>query len=163
MSTFSPNRLHNLTYQEITSKIGDVANAHMAINQFDTGTLDYLDANAVNKKYPYVYLRPIVSQGIVDKARGLTFELYSMDVPKLSDESPVEVLSNTEMYIYDIVGYFNYGNATIGTNTPIQQIYQIDITSLAPVNEAFQDRVFGWVATIDVLTPWKWDYCNFPQ
>jgi hypothetical protein len=37
------------------------------------------------------------------------------------------------------------------------------MTALTPVNEAFQDRVFGWVANIDVLTPWKWDYCDFPS
>ena len=157
MAQYSPNRLHNLTYQEITSQFSAACDAHLAINQFDTGTIDYLDANAVNKKYPYIYLRPIVSQGVVDKLRGLTFELYSMDVPKLSNESPVEVLSKTEMYIYDLIAYFVQGPANR------QQIYQIDMTSLTPVNEAFQDRVYGWVANIDVLTPWKWDYCDYPQ
>lgn len=157
MAQYSPTRLHNLTYQEITSQFSTACNLHKAINQFDTGTIDYLDANAVNKKYPYIYLRPIVSQGVVDKLRGLTFELYSMDVPKLSNESPVDVLSNTEMYIYDLIAYFVEGPADR------QQIYQIDMTSLTPVNEAFQDRVYGWVAEIDVLTPWKWDYCDYPS
>ena len=157
MALYSPNRLHNLTYQEIINQFSDACSAHEAINSFDTGTIDFLDANAVNKKYPYVYLRPIVSQGVVDKMRGLTFELYSMDVPKLSDESPVQTLSKTEMYIYDLVSYFVQGPANR------QQIYNIDMTALTPVNEAFQDRVFGWVANIDVLTPWKWDYCDFPS
>ena len=155
MANTSQGRRHNLTYSQIIDQFQNACNAHLAINQFDTGTLDYLDANAVNKKYPYVYLRPLTSTGVVDKVRGLTFELYSMDVPKLSDESPVKVLSNTEMYIYDLLAYFNVGN--------YQTYYQVDITSIAPVNEAFQDRVFGWVATIDVLTPFKWDYCDYPQ
>ena len=135
MATTNTGRRHNITYNQIVTQFQDACTAHLAINQFDTGTLDFLDANAVNKLYPYVYLRPLTSQGIVDKIRGLTFELYSMDVPKLSDESPVEVLSNTEMYIYDIMAWFNFGTS--------QTIYDIEMTSLAPVNEAFQDRVFG--------------------
>jgi len=155
MASTNTGRQHNITYNQIVDQFQSACTAHLAINQFDTGTLDFLDANAVNKKYPYVYLRPLTSQGVVDKIRGLTFELYSMDVPKLSDESPVMVLSNTEMYIYDILAWFNVGNS--------QQFYEVEMTSLAPVNEAFQDRVFGWVATIDVLTPFKWDYCDYPQ
>ena len=155
MATTNTGRRHNITYNQIVTQFQDACTAHLAINQFDTGTLDFLDANAVNKLYPYVYLRPLTSQGIVDKIRGLTFELYSMDVPKLSDESPVEVLSNTEMYIYDIMAWFNFGTS--------QTIYDIEMTSLAPVNEAFQDRVFGWVATIDVNSPFKLDYCDYPQ
>ena len=157
MTLYSPNRLHNITYQEIVQQFTNACNEHLAINSFDTGTLDFLDANAVNKLYPYVYLRPIVSTGVVDKERNLTFELYSMDVPKLSDESPVEVLSNTEIYIYDLIAYFVEGPANR------QQVYGIDMISITPVNEAFQDRVYGWVAQIDILTPWKWDYCDFPK
>ena len=157
MALYSPVRQHNLTYQEIVNQFSDACNEHLAINSFDTGTLDFLDANAVNKLYPYVYLRPIVSTGVVDKERSLTFELYSMDVPKLSDESPIEVLSNTEMYIYDLIAYFVEGPANR------QQIYGIDMTSITPVNEAFQDRVFGWMASIDITTPFNLNYCVYPE
>ena len=56
MTLYSPNRLHNITYQEIVQQFTNACNEHLAINSFDTGTLDFLDANAVNKLYPYVYL-----------------------------------------------------------------------------------------------------------
>lgn len=151
------SRQHNIPYFEIIQDFRSAAESNKAIATFDTGTLDFLDANAVNKLYPYVYLRPISSQGVVDKVRGLTFELFSMDVPKLSDQSPVTVLSKTELILYGLLSYFNQGPAQV------QQKYEINITDLSPVNEAFQDRVFGWVATIDVLTPWKWDYCDYPS
>ena len=157
MASSSPNRRHNLTYREIIEAFKEAATAHLGINTFDTGTLDFLDANAVNKEYPYVYMRPLSSQGVVDKQRGLTFELYSMDVPKLSDESPVDAQSRTEMYIYDLIAWFNKGT------TDRQQLYEVEITDLSPVNEAFQDRVYGWVATVNVLTSFKWDYCDYPQ
>lgn len=151
------SRQHNIPYFEIIEDFRDACASNQAIATFDTGTLDFLDANAVNKNYPYVYLRPISSQGVVDKVRGLTFELYSMDVPQLSDQSPVTILSKTEMTIYGLLSYFNQGPAEV------QQKYEINITDLSPVNEAFQDRVYGWVATIDVLTPFKWDYCDYPS
>ena len=157
MAANSPNRRHNLTYKEVIQAFQSASAAHLGINTFDTGTLDFLDANAVNKEYPYVYMRPLSSQGVLDRERGLTFELYSMDVPRLSDESPVDAQSRTEMYIYDLIAWFNQGT------TDRQQIYNIDITDISPVNEAFQDRVYGWVATIDVLTPFRWDYCDYPQ
>ena len=157
MAANSPNRRHNLTYKEVIQAFQSASAAHLGINTFDTGTLDFLDANAVNKEYPYVYMRPLSSQGVLDRERGLTFELYSMDVPKLSDESPVDAQSRTEMYIYDLLAWFNKGT------TDRQQIYNVEITDISPVNEAFQDRVYGWVATINVLTPFKWDYCDYPQ
>lgn len=151
------SKRNNIPYIDIINQFKSACNSSLSISTFDTGTIDFLDANAVNKDYPYIYLRPISSPGVVDKVRSLTFELYSLDVPKLSDESPVKVLSSTEQRIYELMAWFNQGQ------TNIQQVYDVTITDLSPVNEAFQDRVFGWVATIEVATPWQWDYCDYPR
>ena len=148
---------NNLTYRDIIEQFQAATNASLAVATFDTGTIDFLDANAVNKNYPYIYLRPISSPGVVDRVRSLTFELYSMDVPSLQDQSPVRVLSETEQRIYDTIAWFNFGPAER------QQVYEVTMTDLSPVNEAFQDRVFGWVATIEVATPFNWNYCDYPQ
>jgi hypothetical protein len=151
-----PNR-YNIPYSEIIELFTQAANENLSVSTFDSGTIDFLDANAVNKNYPYVYLRPISSPGVVDKVRTLTFELYSMDVPTLSNESPVDTISECEERIYQLIAWFNRGT------TPRQQIWDITMTDLSPVNEAFQDRVFGWVATIEVASPWNWDYCDYPK
>jgi len=55
-----------------------------------------------------------------------------------------------------LMAWFNFGQ------TNIQQTYDITLQNILPVNEAFQDRVFGWVATINVTTPFKLDYCSYP-
>ena len=144
----------NVTYAQIVELFRNACSAHIGINQFDTGTLDFLDANAVNKSYPYVYLRPVTSLGVDAKVRTLSFELFALDIPKLSDESPVDVQSNTELLLYDIMSYVNFGIQ--------QQTYEITMTGLTPVNEAFQDRVYGWVANIDVVSPYVQDFCNYP-
>jgi len=146
----------NVTYYDVLKEFEAAADAHYAIASFDSGTLDYLDASATNRRYPYVYMRPI-SATLADRTRTLTFELYSLDQPKTASSSNVSVISDTEMTIYDILAWFNYGPADR------QQWYELNVVTIAPVNEAFQDRVYGWVATIEVVTPFNLDYCNYPQ
>lgn len=146
----------NLTYQEIISDFQAACNAHLQIASFDSGTLDYLDASAVNRLFPFVYMRPL-SANLADKTRTLTFELYSLDQPKIGTSNNISVVSDTEQYIYDIMAWFEFGPASRS------QWYTVNLTSAAPVNEAFQDRVYGWVATIDVITAFNLDYCNYPQ
>ena len=114
----------NVPYSEVIDLFITASTENLSIATFDTGTIDFLDANAVNKNYPYIYLRPISSPGVVDKVRTLTFELYSMDVPNLSDESPVNLLSACEERIYQLISWFNRGDRDI------QQSYDITITDL---------------------------------
>lgn len=147
--------MNNRSYEDIIDDFRTACTDHTGIQSFETGTIDFLDASAVNKVYPYMYLRPVSSPGLANNTRTLSFELFSLDLPTLSNESPVTLISTTERFIYDIMAFFNRG--------PEQQSYEVVMTSLSPVNEAFQDRVFGWVATIDVIVPYYLDFCNFPS
>lgn len=146
----------NLTYNEIIGDFRTACTEHLGIKTFNTGTIDFLDASSQNVQFPYVYLRPVSSAGFSDGIRGLSFDLFSIDVPRLSDQSPVTVLSNTEQFLYDLMAWFNYG--------PKQDVYRdlVNMVGLTPVNEAFNDRAFGWVASIQVNTPFMLDYCNYP-
>jgi len=146
----------NITYEQIVGQFQLACDQHLAIASFDTGTIDYLDASAVNRLYPYVFLRPL-STIQANRVRTLSFELYSLDQPKVASSSNTQVISNTEIYIYDILSWFNFGP------TARQQTYQVDMVNGLPVNEAFQDRLFGWMATVNVVTPWVEDYCNYPD
>lgn len=148
--------LVNTTYQEIVNQFQAACDAHVQIASFDSGTLDYLDASAVNRLYPFVYMRPL-SAVLADRVRTVTFELYSLDQPKVASSNNISVISDTEQYIYDIMAWFEYGPANRS------QWMGVDLVNAAPVNEAFQDRVYGWVATINVTVPFNLDYCNYPQ
>jgi len=145
----------NKSYEEIINDFITACSLHLGIKSFDTGTIDFLDASAANREYPYVFLRPVSSPGLQGRTRTITFELFSLDVPKQSNESPVQLLSLTEQYLYDLISWFNQGTQ--------QQTYDISVLSISPVNEAFQDRAFGWVAVINVTVPYVYDYCNFPK
>lgn len=146
----------NVPYIEVVNLIQSRVDAHLAIASFDTGTIDFLDASAVNRKYPYVFLRPMNTL-YADRLRTLSFELYSLDIPKNKSQSNTELMSDTEMYIYDIMSYFEFGPDTI------QQNYSAIMNDCVPVNEGFQNRVYGWVANLDIVTPFNLNYCVYPE
>ena len=145
------------TYKDIVTYFQQACDEHLAIQTFAEGAIDYLDANSQNIRYPFVFLRPLASPGITANSRTLTFELYALDVPKLSDQSPLQVKSNTEQYIYDVLSYMNYG--------PIndQNGFSITMSNMTPVNEAFNDRVYGWVSQITVSEAGIFNYCTYPK
>jgi len=146
----------NLTYRQVTDEFKAACDAHLAIASFETGTIDFLDASSQDRLYPYIFLRPMGTLQAPNQ-RTLTFELYSLDIPKLSGGSNIDVISNTEMYLWDLMAWFNVGT------TQRQQTYDVVMNSATPVNEAFQDRVYGWMANVNIISPFALDYCNYPQ
>ena len=145
-----------VTYKEIVDTVQQACDDNLAIKSFAEGAIDYLDAHAVNIVYPFVFLRPLASPGLNNGVRTLNFELYSLDVPKLSNESPLQVKSRTELFMYDVLSYLRYG--------PTSE-YSLDFTlsNIVPVNEAFQDRAYGWLANIAVTSEGQYNYCNYPD
>jgi hypothetical protein len=149
------------TYREVVTEFSASCAAHLAIKTFAEGAIDYLDASSQNVQYPYIFLRPLTSPGInlnpngISGTRTLTFELYSLDVPKLSDASPLTIKSQTEQYIYDIISYFNLGSQ--------QQSEFITLQNITPVDEAFNDRAYGWVGVLNYTDIAVLDYCAFPD
>jgi hypothetical protein len=149
------------TYFDIVNEFSASCVAHLAIKSFAEGALDYLDASSQNVKYPYIFLRPLTSPGInlnangISGTRTLTFEMYSLDVPNLSNASPLQIKSNTEQYIYDIIAYFNLGD--------YQRTEFITLQNITPVDEAFNDRAYGWVAVLNFTDTAVLDYCAFPS
>lgn len=144
----------NKTYEDVVKYFETACTTNLAVASFATGPIDYLDSSIVNRTYPFVFLRPMSSLGVQGNVKTLSFELYSLDIPKLSDGNALKVMSDTEEIIYTITSYFTLG--------PDQKYWDLTINSITPVNEGFQDRVFGWVADIDVATPYTLDYCNYP-
>ena len=147
-----------VTYKQTVDTVQAAANAHLAIQSFAEGPISYLDAHSTDIKYPFMFMRPLSSPGLAGRVRTLNFELYMLDVPKLSNESPLQIMSNMEQVILDIGSYSNWGpptdNQTLG--------YQFDINTMVPALEVFNDRAYGWVATINIQTQGTYDYCNYP-
>jgi hypothetical protein len=149
------------TYQQIVNQFETACTEHLAIHQFGEGSIDRLDSLIQNVKYTFAFLRPLTSQGMVlnqngvSGARALNFEFYMLDVPQLTDTDVLKLQSQTEIYIYDIIAYFNLGT--------IQQIEYVTLNNITPLYESFNDRVAGWMANITVNTYATLDFCNFPR
>jgi len=146
-----------ITYKQVVETVEAAANAHLAIKSFAEGPISYLDSNSQNIRYPFMFMRPLSSPGLINNVRTLNFELYSLDVPKLSNESPLQVKSNTELFLYDVLSYLRYGPSNIVDDT-----LDFNLTSIVPVNEGFQDRAFGWLGNVSITSEGIYDYCNFP-
>jgi hypothetical protein len=150
-----------LSYKQIVDLFADACNKHLAIKDFGEGSIDYLDAKSQNISYPYIFIRPVNSPGLIlnnigqSGARTLSFEMYSLDIPKLQDDSPLKLKSDTERYLYDIISYFNLGDT--------QQDGFCTLQGITPVNEAFNDRAYGWMANISYTDRYVLDYCAFPK
>ena len=87
--------------------------------------------------------------------RQLTFEVYVLDLPKLDRTTDIQTMSDAERILYDVYTFFRDGAE--------QQTYEIAMTGITPVQEAFQDRVFGWVGTYNILTDSSGlTICNIP-
>lgn len=134
------------TYREIINTIENVVTNHNYFRGFGHGSIEKIDA-VVNQGYPLLFVRPMSSPGLtgVDgRERQLVFEIYSLDVPRLSDEDGRIVMSNTEQGLYDVYAYILDG--------PVQYDLQIQMTNVIPLYEAFQDRAIGWVGTFTIIT-----------
>ena len=147
--------------ESVVQTFRDAADKHEYVNSFAFGSLDFLDSSSQNIKYPYVFLRPLQSPGYSQdtRLRVLSFELYALDVPKLSNQSPEAVMSKMETVLYDFGGYLNWGPPSDNQTNGVSY----DIQSITPTLEAFMDRVYGFVGTIQYSESGIYDYCNFPK
>jgi len=143
------------TYKDIIDKFQRASEYHTFIQSFGNGSLDKLN-DASNQPYPLLWIRPLASVGIQPfGSRTLTFEVYMLDIPKLDRTTDVQTMSDCERALYDVYTYFRDGAE--------QYEYGINMTGITPVMEGFQDRMFGWVATIDIDTSTSGiSICNIP-
>ena len=144
-------------FREIVNTFELAVNQNQFYKGFGHGAIDQLDAT-VNRGYPLLFMRPLSSQGLsgVDgRVRTLTFELYSLDVPKISDQDRRISLSNTEQGLYDIYSFILDG--------PVQYEFGMTFSGIVPLIEAFGDKAAGWVATINLESSGTGiTYCNIP-
>lgn len=146
-----------INYQEIVNLFELAVGENEFFKGFGHGSIDNLDA-VVNRGYPLFFMRPLSSPGLSGqdgRVRTLTFEFYSLDVPKISDEDRRFSLSNTEQGIYDVYSYILDG--------PVQYDFDMSFINIVPLIEAFGEKASGWVATINLeSTASGITYCNIP-
>lgn len=135
------------TYNELINLFENITlNQINYFKGFGHGGIEKIDA-VVNQGYPLLFVRPMSSPGLtgVDgRQRELVFEIYSLDVPKISIDDNRVALSNTEQGLLDF-----YATLLDG---PSQYDVQVIMNGIVPALEVFQDRAVGWVMTITIIT-----------
>lgn len=132
------------TFKEIVEKFESAASYHLYIQHFGFGNLDKLN-DVINQAYPLLWLRPLASAGVSPYGqRTLTFEVFMLEIPKGDDSNYIQAYSDTERALYDVYTFFRDGAQ--------QQVYEINMLSITPVSEAFQDRAIGWVSQMQIVT-----------
>lgn len=132
-----------MTYKEIVDIFESSSLGHSPALSFASGPISFLDSNDQNRVYPYIFLRPVPSRGIQSNINTRVYELYSIDVPSIDNDSPTQMMSDCEQYGYDVLGR---------ALSILPQDVDISINSVSPLWEAFQDRAVGWIYNISVLT-----------
>lgn len=150
-----------ITYKTVVQKMAEACTTHKYVASFNHGSIDFLDASSQDIAYPYIFLRPLQSAGYSQDTRLMVraFELYALDVPRLANESPIDVMSRMETTLLDIGGYFNWGPPSDDQT----QGFSLDFQNMIPTLEAFQDRVYGFVGNITISTMGTYNYCNYPD
>ena len=143
------------TYRDILEKWQRASEYHTFIQSFGHGGLDKLN-DTINQAYPLMYVRPLASPGIAPYGqRTLNFEVYILDVPKLDKSTDVQTMSDCERTLYDVYAYWRDGAE--------QQEYEISMSGIVPVAEAFQDRLYGWLGNMSIVTDSSGiTICNIP-
>ena len=150
------------SYKDIVEYFQDACNKHEYVNSFAHGSIDFLDASSQNIKYPYVFLRPLQSPGLSQdtRLRIINFELYALDIPRLQNQSPIDIMSRMEQVIYDMGSYFNWGDETQDNQT---LGVSFDLTNIIPTLEAFNDRAYDWVGNVAIAESGVYNYCDYPK
>ena len=104
---------------------------------------------------PYSTVVGLFEEAANEHVRTLVFELYVLDQPNVDSDIPLNIMTAQEQTLYDLISWFNRGS--------LQQEVGINLNSITPTIEAFNDRVYGWVANIDFFETGIYNYCNFPS
>lgn len=143
-----------ISYAQIITKLRGTADNLVSVNSTAFGTLDKLDNQQHNILYPYVFFRPLTSDGIGfsnDNINGngrgeriISLEMYVMDIPKQTDEDYLEAISQCELIGYNIITDYVDGDG--------YDDFEVELRNIVPLQEAFKDRVVGWLFNIDIIT-----------
>jgi hypothetical protein len=141
------------TYNEIIKAFTDICNRHKQVNSFYS--LQTWEFQTKENVYPAVLLIPLPS--IIQQGQTvLSFELHVMDLLNKDNTNLNEVHSDTLQIINDIVAEVAEGDFSYGFNLNTESI------SVTPFEDTLDDRVAGWVATLDIEIANGLDDCNTP-
>ena len=151
------------TYKEVIQFFENLCNSHLAIQQFQSGTISDIDVQTKDlpiTKYPLVFL--VHRGGSIERDGGSSittfdFTLMVMDISKDRENLEVARLSDTHDILMDLI-------SKIALTTWDEVQLSIDFPVLTtPFVERFNNRLTGWGAeiSVDLKAPLNLCYAAF--
>ena len=148
-----------ITYNGIIAFFKKFADKHMQINSFSEGDLSKIELKKINE-YPILHVL-ITSTSIEDATI-----IYNLDVYILTginndeaDEWREDSLSNTLLIMQDLRTEFFKGKYIVEKDLLLQGSESISCT---PIDEQFNNRVYGWSTSMSVTGVNESTACNIP-
>ena len=145
------------TYKELVGYLESLALSHMAVHQFQVGSLSDIDVQTNTEsptRYPLVFLVPQTS--ILDRnGKALMgFSLIVADIAKNLEDLQVNTHNNTLMILQDLISRIlltDWKTVEINMETPI---------NIIPFVEKFNNNLAGWTAEINIEMKSPFDLCS---
>lgn len=150
-----------ITYSGIVSYFKDFANKHTQINSFSFGELEQLETKKINE-YPILHIL-VTGTTIEDNTISYDVDAYILTGINegRSDESEwrEDSLASTLLIMQDLRSEFFKGKYIVNPQLLLQGSESISCT---PIDESFNNRVFGWSTSITVEGVNESTQCNIP-
>ncbi len=142
------------TYNNIIQAFNDFKNAHYQINSFFAGQTWNFQAE-MDTVYPAMVVLPqpsTIQNGVIT----YSFSVFICDILNKDRSNVTEVYSDTSQIICDLVSEMKDKEDRYG--------FWLDETNvlIEPFEEAFDDVLAGWVATININVKFSGSTCGLP-
>ena len=148
-----------ITFTGILAFFEKFANQHMQINSFSEGDLSKIELKKINE-YPLLHV-DITSTSIEDNTIVYNVDAYILTGINNdeADEWREDSLANTLLIMQDLRTEFFKGKYVVGQDLLLQGSETITCN---PIDEQFNNRVFGWSTSMSVTGVNESTACNIP-
>jgi hypothetical protein len=152
------------TFRGFVKDLQKIYENHKQLNDFGFGYIEDVTIKHVKEgavQYPYLFVIP--SDTSVDE-REITYSMTLIVMDRQvqgTDENLLEVLSDTNQILQDVIAQFKYSNTNLDGD--YSEVYDIQLpVTLQPFSDRFDDYVSGYFATITIILGQGLDRCIAP-
>tara|TARA_R110000744_G_scaffold106225_2_gene202452 strand:+ start:3067 stop:4374 length:1308 start_codon:yes stop_codon:yes gene_type:complete len=147
-----------ITYNGIVSYFKEFANKHSQINSFTEGELDQIDLKKINE-YPILHIN--VSGSTIED-NTITYDVDVHIVTSIKDDDNsfrIDSLSNMLLIMQDLRTEFFKGKYILNPNLQLRGSEEL---SCEPIDDNYNNRLYGWTTTLSVEGINESTQCNIP-
>lgn len=147
-----------ITYNGIIDYFREFADKHFQIHSFTEGTADKIDLKKIND-YPVLHI-DITGTDIQDKMMVFNLDVYIITSAQSDDEAQrVNALSSMLMIMQDLRAEFYEGKYVVPKLLLLRGSEELSCT---PIQEDFNNRVYGWSTSMSVTGINEATRCTIP-